>query len=232
MPLETATYISDLDSANPAATDQIRQADDHLRLIKQVLKNTFPNLNGAMTASDEDLNALFEYPIGIISIWYGSSGTVPTGWALCDGGTYSRTDGGGSITTPDLRDRVVVGAGTTYTQGSTQGATTSSATSTGSGSHTHTVDGGSHTHSASIVSAATGQTLSTTLDASANWDKSGGSGRPLTAASLSGDGSHTHDISIGSSTHVHDVSTASNHTHDVTVSTLQPSMALWYIMKV
>ena len=232
MPLETATYISDLDSANPAATDQIRQADDHLRLIKQVLKNTFPNLNGAMTASDEDLNALFEYPIGIISIWYGSSATVPTGWALCDGGTYSRTDGGGSITTPDLRDRVVVGAGTTYTQGSTQGATTASATSTGSGGHTHTVDGGSHTHSATATAAPTGQTLSTTLDASNKWDKTGGSGQPLTAASLSGDGSHTHTITVGSSTHVHDVSTVANHTHDVTVSTLQPSLALWYIMKV
>ena len=232
MPLETATYISQLDSANPAATDQIRQADDHLRLIKQVLKNTFPNINAAVTASDEDFNALFEYPIGIISLWYGSSGTVPSGWGICDGSTYTRSDGGGSITTPDLRNLVVVGAGDLYVQGDTLGALTSTVTSTGSGSHTHTVDGGSHTHSATVTSAATGQTLSTTQDASANWDKSGGSGRPLTAASLSGDGSHTHTLTVGSSTHVHDVSVADNHTHSVTTSTLQPSMALWYIMKI
>jgi hypothetical protein len=232
MPLETATYIHQLDSANPAATDEIRQADDHLRLIKAAIKNTFPNINNAVTKTDEELNALFTYPIGMISIWYGTSGTVPSGWALCDGGTYTRTDGGGTIVAPDLRNRVVVGAGDLYTQGTTQGATTATGTTTGSGSHTHTVDGGSHTHSATNVSAAVPLTLSTTLDAAATWDRTGGSGRPLASAALSGDGSHTHSVSVGASTHVHDVSTVANHTHDVTVSTLQPSRALLYIMKI
>lgn len=232
MALETATYIHQLEVANPASTDQVRQADDHLRLIKSALKNTFPNINGAVTATDEDLNNLFDYPIGIISLWYGSSASIPTGWGLCDGSVYTRTDGGGNITAPDLRGVVPIGANGTYVQGTAYGALTASATSTGSGSHTHTVDGGSHTHSAVVSSTDVGYTLSTTQDPSANWDKSGGSGRPLTAASLSGTGSHTHDITVGSSTHVHDVSTAANHTHDVTVSTLQPVLALHYIMKI
>lgn len=43
MALETATYIADLDPANPPGTDPVAQADDHLRMIKQVLQNTFPN---------------------------------------------------------------------------------------------------------------------------------------------------------------------------------------------
>lgn len=44
MGLETGTYVSDLDVANPVgATDKRHQGDNHLRLIKSVLKTTFPN---------------------------------------------------------------------------------------------------------------------------------------------------------------------------------------------
>ena len=45
-------------------------------------------------------------PIGTIAIWSGSIATIPEshGWYLCDGGTY------GGVTTPDLRDKFVVGA--------------------------------------------------------------------------------------------------------------------------
>lgn len=43
MGLETATYTSGLDASNPLAGDQKKQGDDHLRLIKSTIKNTFPN---------------------------------------------------------------------------------------------------------------------------------------------------------------------------------------------
>lgn len=43
MALEAATYVSDFTATNPQSTDQRKQGDDHLRLIKQVLKTTFPN---------------------------------------------------------------------------------------------------------------------------------------------------------------------------------------------
>ena len=58
MGLESATYISELDSANPLATDPISQGDDHLRLIKAVLKNQFSGLSGttAVTADGAELN--------------------------------------------------------------------------------------------------------------------------------------------------------------------------------
>jgi len=58
MALEIATYISDLNSSNPTATDGLAQADDHIRLIKAVLQSTFPNINAAMTATDEVLNGI------------------------------------------------------------------------------------------------------------------------------------------------------------------------------
>lgn len=47
MGLETGTYINDLTPSWPLASDQKRQGDDHIRLIKDVLKNTFPNASRA-----------------------------------------------------------------------------------------------------------------------------------------------------------------------------------------
>lgn len=58
MALETGTYISDLDSANPTATDLKSQGDDHFRLIKRVVKATFPNINAAVRATPTQLNQI------------------------------------------------------------------------------------------------------------------------------------------------------------------------------
>lgn len=59
MPIETATYVNDLNVANPPGTDDRRTADDHFRLVKTVLKNNFPNLTfpiviGTDTTNDDD----------------------------------------------------------------------------------------------------------------------------------------------------------------------------------
>lgn len=58
MGLETATYLNQLDPTNPLGSDSKAQGDDHLRLIKQVLKNTFPNINAAVTVTPTELNYL------------------------------------------------------------------------------------------------------------------------------------------------------------------------------
>jgi hypothetical protein len=58
MPLETGDYISDLVETNPPGTDPVSQGDDHIRLIKHVLKETFPNINGPVTSTDEELSNL------------------------------------------------------------------------------------------------------------------------------------------------------------------------------
>lgn len=49
MGLEAATYIQDLVTTNPTSGDQKSQGDDHLRLIKAVLKNTFPSATGPLS---------------------------------------------------------------------------------------------------------------------------------------------------------------------------------------
>jgi microcystin-dependent protein len=56
MGLEAANYISDLIETNPTGSDPASSSDDHHRLVKKVLKQTFPNLNSPITASPAMLN--------------------------------------------------------------------------------------------------------------------------------------------------------------------------------
>jgi hypothetical protein len=43
MALETASWITQLVSANPVDGDPVGEGDDHLRMLKTVLKNSFPS---------------------------------------------------------------------------------------------------------------------------------------------------------------------------------------------
>lgn len=45
--LETGNFIADLVPTNPPSGDLVTQGDDHIRLLKQVLKNTFPGATRA-----------------------------------------------------------------------------------------------------------------------------------------------------------------------------------------
>lgn len=56
MALESATYISDLVITNPTGADSKSTSDDHHRLIKSTLKATFPNVTGAVTVTQSQLN--------------------------------------------------------------------------------------------------------------------------------------------------------------------------------
>lgn len=58
MPLETATYISDLNPAWPLGGDKKSNGDNHLQMIKGALKATFPNVTGAVTPTHVELNFL------------------------------------------------------------------------------------------------------------------------------------------------------------------------------
>jgi hypothetical protein len=57
MALENATYIAELNAANPtAASDSLSTWDDHLRLIKSVLVNSFGAVTAPVTATEAELN--------------------------------------------------------------------------------------------------------------------------------------------------------------------------------
>ena len=70
-------------------------------------------------------------PSGGIIIWSGSSSAIPSGWYLCNGANG----------TPDLRNRFVVGAGSTYAVGATGGSADAIVVS-----HTHSVTDPGHSH--------------------------------------------------------------------------------------
>jgi uncharacterized protein (DUF2345 family) len=57
MPLEAASFISQLNSANPLASDPKSEGDDQIRLVKAVLKAQFPNFTAAaVTPTVAELN--------------------------------------------------------------------------------------------------------------------------------------------------------------------------------
>ena len=121
MSLESASYISGLNTSNPPVGDPVGNAADHLRLIKSVVKNTFPNITGPVTTTDVQLSGSL-VPVGGIIFFAGT--TAPAGWGLCNGTTYAKLDGSGNIVSPNLVDRFIVGSGNLYALGNTGGSTT------------------------------------------------------------------------------------------------------------
>lgn len=80
MPLETGTYLPDLNPSNPASTDGLGAGDDHLRFIKSTLKNTFPNFTDVALASTQtQLDAAVAVTAGT------SVSTIPLGTAALPG---------------------------------------------------------------------------------------------------------------------------------------------------
>ena len=127
----------------------------------------------ALTGDGSALTGIVSFVSGMILIWSGAANAIPSGWVLCNG----------SNSTPDLRNRFVVGAGDTFSVGATGGATSITIAETNLPSH-------SHSFSANATSGAT----------TANHTH--GSGNYAAAS----DGSHTHSLSGNTSN-------TGNHTH-------------------
>ena len=82
----------------------------------QTLDNLYPILQTAPIVTPS-------LPTGAIILWSGSIGAIPSGFTICDG----------TLGTPDLRDRFIVGAGSSYAVGATGGSADAIVVS-----HTHT----------------------------------------------------------------------------------------------
>ena len=78
-------------------------------------------------------------PSGGIIIWSGASNAIPSGWVLCNG----------SNSTPDLRNRFVVGAGSGYSVGNTGGASSVTLTTAQLPAHNHSTNNHNHSFSGS-----------------------------------------------------------------------------------
>ena len=79
MALESASYIDGLVTTNPTGSDSISQGDDHIRLIKTVLKNSLPNVTTATQ------------PVVKVQLFEDSSGTTVNSASMMDILTMSYT---------------------------------------------------------------------------------------------------------------------------------------------
>lgn len=123
----SGTIAPDLSTLTINGTDVTATAVE-LNYMDGVTSNVQTQINTAM-------------PSGGIIMWSGSVASIPTGWVLCDG----------TNSTPDLRNRFVVGAGSTYSVGATGGSSTTTLTAANLPAHTHSFSGstsgaGDHRH--------------------------------------------------------------------------------------
>jgi len=100
-------------------------------------------LDGVTSNIQTQLNNISGVPAGAIILWSGSTASIPSGWVLCNG----------SNSTPDLRDRFVVGAGSTYAVDATGGASSVTLSTSQIPAHNHsassstTISDSGHSHS-------------------------------------------------------------------------------------
>jgi hypothetical protein len=132
-PLATYTGSSGLTAnANPIILGTSGRPPNDIWLLegyfyKFILKDssdvtiqTYDNLYGIIGATPP---AATPIPAGGIFLWSGSIGSIPAGYVLCNG----------SNGTPDLRDKFIVGAGSTYAVDATGGSANAIVVT-----HTHT----------------------------------------------------------------------------------------------
>ncbi len=104
MALESATYISGLVDTNPAGSDAISQGDDHIRLIKTVLKNTLPNADEAVNGIHTSATAPSPTTAGLI--WFDTTANLIKVRNEADSGwiTFLSEDGNNVIKVSRLED--------------------------------------------------------------------------------------------------------------------------------
>jgi len=148
-------------------------------------------------------------PSGLISMWYGTIATIPTGWVLCNG----------SNSTPDLRNKFVIGAHTDSV-GVAYSTVTGSNTQTGGTKDAIVV---SHTHTATSVVTDPGHLHTFTNYSVSN----GGATTPVISTSNT-----TATVSTNSAvTGISVATTNSTEGSSGTNQNLPPYYALAYIMK-
>jgi len=140
-------------------------------------------------------------PTGAILLWSGSIGTIPSGWALCDGNNG----------TPNLTDKFVQGAGGSLNPDDTGGSATGSVSVSGSTGNTSlsTSQMPSHNHDWE-----TGGTFSNNAFSESNLQNFGSIRNSVPTEFTGGGSSHNHSFSGSGS-----------------VDTVPPYYALAYIMK-
>lgn len=98
MSLETATYIHQLNPVNPLGSDPIASGDDHIRLVKSALQATFPNIEGPVTVTQDDLNSIEGLAADIEAALAGINGRVRQ-MVMSQNGSYANTSSTAHVAT-------------------------------------------------------------------------------------------------------------------------------------
>lgn len=157
-------------------------------------------------------------PAGSIIPWYGQISNIPDGFALCNG----------SNGTPDLRNKFLVGAGSTYALGATGGADTVKLTAANTPAHIHGIGyNNANNYGWRPATKATGTTVACTLDSKASYQRHwNGSGGTNDLASI-GTGTGAYKANELTSLPVAATNTGGTTAHE----NRPPYYALYYIMK-
>lgn len=107
MGIESATWIGDLDETLPAAGDNISQADDHMRLIKDVLKNQFTSLgSAAVTATAAEINTLNDTANNFVTSFNTRQGDVTPAASDYDADQVDYDNATSGLTATNVQDAV------------------------------------------------------------------------------------------------------------------------------
>ena len=182
--------------------------------------NTLTATNFA--GSGTGLTGIEAFVTGMIILWYGNTGNIPTGFVLCNG----------SNSTPDLRDRFVVGAGSGYSPGNSGGNSSVTLSTSQLPSHNHSVSVSGTTSTKSLTGDITkiSECYNVAGAATGVFTKKSTGNSPVTGSSSNSptagvdfDASHDHTFSASG--------TSGNEGSGSAIENRPPYYALCYIMK-
>jgi len=208
-------FITMVDTAS--GNENIRVDTD---LTYNPVTNTLnvPNISG----NGSGLSGIEAFVTGMIILWYGNTGNIPTGFVLCNG----------QNNTPDLRDRFVVGAGSGYSPNNTGGSSSVTLSTSQLPSHNHSVSVSGTTSNKSLTGDITkiSECYNVAGGATGVFTKKGTGNSPVTGAASNSptagvdfDASHDHTFTASG--------TSGNQGSGSAIENRPPYYALCYIMK-
>ncbi|ASR73865.1 tail fibers protein [Vibrio phage vB_ValP_IME271] len=107
MAIDNGNYIAGMNINIPAPTDPRYEGADQIKAVKRMVQESFPNIDGEVTATVSELNKMTDGTqgrfIGETTMFQGLIEDIPVGWVLSDGTIQN------GFQTADLRNKFIMG---------------------------------------------------------------------------------------------------------------------------